>query len=153
MKKVLSLVLVFAAVVSFNSCKKANTPEAVAEAYLTHIAKMEFEKAKEFVTEESKTTIDFLAQMASMAGEEAKKEAANAKIEIKDMKCEVTEDKAVCNCIVVNGEKEEKETLNLVKQGDKWLVNQSKEGPGMDMDMEEEESVEAEELVEAPVAE
>jgi predicted lipoprotein len=151
MKKVLSLVLVFAAVVSFNSCKKANTPEATAEAYLTHVAKMEFEKAKEFVTEDSKATIDFLAQMAGMAGEEAKKEAANAKIEIKDMKCEVTEDKAVCNCMVVNGEKEEKETLNLVKQGDKWLVVQSKEGPGMDM--EEEETVEAEEVVEAPVAE
>lgn len=155
MKKVLSLVLVFAAVVSFNSCKKSNTPEATAEAYLTHIAKMEFEKAKEFVTEDSKATIDFLAQMAGMAGEEATKEAANAKVEIKDMKCEVTEDKAVCNCKVINGEKEEAETLNLVKEGDKWLVVQTKESPEgeMEEEVETEETVEGEVVAEeAPVA-
>lgn len=128
MKKVLSLVLVFVAVVSFNSCKKSNTPEAVAEAYLTHIAKMEFDKAKELVTEESKETIDFLAQMSGMAGDEAKK-AAEQKVEIKDMKCEVKDDKAVCNCKEKKGDKEEAKTLNLVKQNDKWLVEQKKEQP------------------------
>lgn len=125
MKKVLSLVLVFVAVVSFNSCKKANSPEAVAEAYLTHIAKMEFDKAKELVTEDSKGTIDFLAQMA---GDEAKK-AAEQKVEIKDMKCDVKDDKAVCNCKVKTGDKEEAESLNLVKVNDKWLVEQKKEQP------------------------
>lgn len=146
MKKVLSLVFVFVAVVSLNSCKKSG-PEATAEAYLTNIAKMDFEKAKEFVTEDSKATIDFLAQMAGMAGEEAKKEAAEAKVEIKDMKCEVTEDKAVCKCKVVTGEEEEEETLNLVKEGDKWLVVQTKENPeDMDMDMDMEEELVEEEL-------
>lgn len=153
MKKVLSLVIVFAAVVSFNSCKKANTPDAAAEAYLTNIAKMDFEKAKEFVTEDSKATINFLAQMAGMAGEEAKKEAANAKVEIKDMKCEVTEDKAVCSCMVVNGEKEEAETLNLVKENDKWLVVQTKENPEMDMDEDLEEGEEGEVVAEEVIAE
>ncbi|MDD2411392.1 MAG: DUF4878 domain-containing protein [Bacteroidales bacterium] len=154
MKKVLSLVLVFAAVVSFSSCKKSG-PEAVAEAYLTNIAKMDFEKAKEFVTEDSKATIDFLAQMAGMAGEEAKKQATEAKVEIKDMKCEVTEDKAVCNCTVVTGEKSEAETLNLVKEGDKWLVVQTKETPDMgEMDEElEEQPVDGEVVAEEVVAE
>ncbi|MDD2346191.1 MAG: DUF4878 domain-containing protein [Bacteroidales bacterium] len=156
MKKVLSLVFVFVAVVSFNSCKKSNTPDATAEAYLTNIAKMDFEKAKEFVTEDSKATIDFLAQMAGMAGEDAKKEAASAKVEIKDMKCEITEDKAVCNCMVVTGEKEEAETLNLVKENDKWLVVQTKENPEEGMDMEEEmeeQPVEGEVVAEEVVAE
>lgn len=154
MKKVLSLVFVFVAVVSFNSCKKSG-PEAAAEAYLTNIAKMDFEKAKEFVTEDSKATIDFLAQMAGMAGEEAKKEAADAKVEIKDMKCEVTEDKAVCKCKVVTGEEEEEETLNLVKEGDKWLVVQTKETPDMgDMEEElEEQPIEGEVVAEEVVAE
>ncbi len=141
MKKVLSLVLVFVAVVSFNSCKKSNTPEAVAEAYLTHIAKMEFDKAKELVTEESKGTIDFLAQMSGMAGDEAKK-AAEQKVEIKDMKCEVKDDKAVCNCKVKTGDKEEAETLNLVKQNDKWLVEQKKEQPAEEPAVTEEPTTE-----------
>lgn len=128
MKKVVSLLLVVVAIVAFNSCKKSSTPEAIAENYLKAIGQMKFEDAKALVTEESKATVDFMAQMATMGGEEAKKAAAEAKIEIKDMKCETKEDAADCTCKVNDGKKEEETKLHLVKKDGKWLVEQKKEG-------------------------
>lgn len=108
--------------------KDKNTPEDVAKSYLTHIRKMEFDKAKELVTEESKGTIDFLAAMAKMVGEEAEK-TAKQKFEIVNVKCEVQNNKAVCGCIVLSEGKTESDTLNLVKVNEKWLVVQEKEQP------------------------
>ncbi len=128
MKKVVSLLLVVVAIVAFNSCKKSDTPEAVAEKYLKAIGTQKFDDAKALVTEESKATIDFMAQMVTMGGEEAKKAAAEAKVEIKDMKCETKEDAADCTCKVNDGKKEEETKLHLVKKDGKWLVEQKKEG-------------------------
>ena len=128
MKKVVSLLLVVVALVAFNSCKKSETPEAVADKYLKAIGQMKFDEAKTLVTEESKPTIDFMVQMSTMGGEEAKKAAATAKIEIKDMKCETKGDASDCVCKVNDGKKEEETKLHLVKKDGKWLVEQKKEG-------------------------
>jgi hypothetical protein len=128
MKKVVSLLLVVVAIVAFNSCKKSDTPEAVAEKYLKAIGTQKFDDAKALVTEESKATVDFMAQMATMGGEEAKKAAATAKVEVKDMKCETKGEAADCTCKVNDGKKEEETKLHLVKKDGKWLVEQKKEG-------------------------
>lgn len=128
MKKVVSLLLVVVAMVAFNSCKKSETPEAVAEKYLKAIGTQKFDDAKALVTEESKATVDFMAQMVTMGGEEAKKAAAEAKVEIKDMKCDTKGDASDCTCKVNDGKKEEEQKLHLVKKDGKWLVEQKKEG-------------------------
>ncbi len=131
MKKLVSLLLVVVAVIAFNSCGKKTSPEAVATDYLKAVNALKFDEAKKFVTEESKATIDFMAQMTTMGGEEAKKKAAEAKIEIKDMKCETKDDAADCTCKLVSEGKEEKEEkIHLVKKDGKWLVEQKKEGAG-----------------------
>lgn len=104
------------------------TPEMVTEEYLTYISKMEFDKAKELVTEDSKATIDFLAQMSGMAGDEAKK-AAKQKVIVNNMNCEINGSKAVCSCTVKTGRNIEKETVNLEIENGKWLVVQKKEEP------------------------
>ena len=142
MKKVLSLVVVFATLVAFTSCKKANGPEVVAENYLKAIASMDYTKAKTMVTEESVATIEMMESLAGMSGE-----AAGVDITVKDMKCDVKENDAVCTCTVVKGEEEESETINLKNVDGKWLVHQPKEAPDddlFDFDEEEEEIVEAE---------
>ncbi|MDD3876816.1 MAG: hypothetical protein PHT69_09355 [Bacteroidales bacterium] len=122
MKKiVLSLVVVFLAVLALNSCKDANSPEAIAEKYLTHMAKHEWEQAKALGTEDTQSMIAF--KMDSEEGE-----GAEAKIE--DMKCTVTEETAVCTCKLDGADR----TLNLVKAEDKWLVDEKKEMPDMGLD-------------------
>jgi hypothetical protein len=128
MKKVVSLLLVVVAIVAFNSCKKSDTPEAVAEKYLKAMETLKFDDAKALATEESKGTIDMMAQLATMGGEEAKKAAAEAKIEIKEMKCETKEDVSDCTCKVNNGKEEKAVPVHLVKKDGKWLVEQKKEG-------------------------
>ncbi len=127
MKKLVSLLLVVVAIVAFNSCKKSG-PEAVAESYLKALNTMKYDEAKAFVTEESKATIDMMAQMMQMGGEEAKKAAAEAKVEIKDMKCEVKDDAADCTCKIKSAKEEKEEKVHLVKKDGKWLVEQKKEG-------------------------
>ncbi len=128
MKKVVSLLLVVVAMVAFNSCKKSDTPEAIAEKYLKAVETQKFDDAKALVTEESKATIDMMSQMVAMGGEEAKKAAASAKVEIKDMKCDTKGDASDCTCKINNGKEEKEQKLHLVKKDGKWLVEQKKEG-------------------------
>ncbi len=106
---------------------KTTPPEAIAEDYLKAVKTQKFDVAKTLVTEESKATVDFMAQMITMGGEEAKK-AATVKYEIKDMKCETKDNVSDCTCKVNDGKKEEEEKLHLVKKDGKWLVEQKKEG-------------------------
>jgi len=128
MKKVVSLLLVVVAMVAFNSCKKSDTPEAIAEKYVKAVEMQKFDDAKALVTEESKATIDMMSQMFAMGGEEAKKAAAEVKVEIKDMKCDTKDDASDCTCKVNNGKEEKEQKLHLVKKDGKWLVEQKKEG-------------------------
>jgi hypothetical protein len=128
MKKVVSLLLVVVAVVAFNSCKKSDSPEAIAEKYVKAIETQKFDEAKALVTEDSKATIEMMQSMVAMGGEEAKKAAADAKVEIKDMKCDTKGDASDCTCKVNNGKEDKEQKLHLVKKDGKWLVEQKKEG-------------------------
>jgi len=122
---VLSLVAVFVF-----SCSGGSGPEKVAQSYLDAFYAEDYEKAKEFSTEETKGFLDFMKNISAMSGE--KKEETKEKKEIKDLKCTIEGDTAaVCTYMIddkaTNAAKEEK--LNLRKSGDKWLVNQPKENP------------------------
>ncbi len=122
MKKLFSLVIAAIVVVAFASCgNKANTPEAVAEKYLNHLNKKEFDEAKKLATEETGQMLDMMKSFSGVGGTQEVKE-----VKIENMKCETTEDKSVCK---YNADGKE-ETLNLVKKDGKWLVEQKKEGAG-----------------------
>jgi hypothetical protein len=134
-KNLLGLVVVFFAVVALVSCKGSDGPEAVAEKYLQHIAKQEWADAKKLGTENTAQLVDMLASFGGAA------EVKEVKIE--EMKCEVTEETAVCN-FKSNGEADK---LDMVKKDGKWLVDQKKEMPMEDETLTEEEVVTDETVV------
>lgn len=124
MKNTLSLIAFSLFAFFIVSCAGSKGPEAVAKAYLDAMNAQDFDKAKEFATEESKGMIDFIKQISAMSGE--KKEGA-AKEVVNDLKCKIEGDTAAV-CTYLTGEKEEK-SIGLKKMGDKWLVHTPKENP------------------------
>jgi len=122
MKKLFSLVIAAIVVVAFASCgDKANTPEKVAEKYLNHLNKKEFDEAKKIATEETGQMLDMMKSFSGVGGAQEVKE-----VKIENLKCETTEDKSVCKYTAEGKE----ESLDLVKKDGKWLVDQKKEGAG-----------------------
>ena len=109
---------------AFTSCKPSG-PEAVVEKYYTHFAKGEYDEAKKYVLEEHHSYYDFLKQLSAAAPDSAK----GKEVKVTDIKCEVTDETAVCTCLVKEGEQDPQEqTLQLKKVKDTWFVNQGKEG-------------------------
>lgn len=94
------------------------TPTQVAEKYLTHLNKMEFKEAKAYGTEKTAGMLDLMAGMASMM---PKNENASFKISGET----IEGDKATVT-YRTDG-KDADETLTLVKQDGKWLVDMAKE--------------------------
>ena len=124
MKNTLSLIAFSLIAFFIVSCSGGEGPEVAAKAYLDAINAQEFDKAKEFATEESKVMIDFLKQISAMSGE--KKEGAEKEV-VNDLKCKIEGDTTAV-CTYLTADKEEK-TLNLKKTADKWLVSMPKENP------------------------
>jgi len=123
------------------------TPSQVAEKFLTHTNKMEFKEAKKYSTKATGEILDMIAGMAGMMGEQEAPKGFKITNETIDG------DKAT---VTYRSEgKDADETVNLVKEDGKWLVNMSKEdmnkedgadgmdmGDDMDWGMEEEEVLE-----------
>lgn len=129
MKNLVKLSLVVLAVLALASCgNKSNTPEAVAEKFLNHLNAQEYAEAKELGTEATGEYLDMMASLSEMAPDE-EVEAA----EITDLKCEEKESTATCT-YKSDGEEN---TINLVKEEDKWLVDMKKEDPMGDTDFDE----------------
>lgn len=114
----------------------SDSPSDVATKFLTHTNKMEFKEAKEYATKSTGEVLDMIGGMAAMMPKEDPKTFKIVNESIDGETATVT--------YRTDG-KEEDETLNLVKEDGKWLVNMSKEdmnkeeGAGdmnMDMDMD-----------------
>ncbi|MCW5898436.1 MAG: DUF4878 domain-containing protein [Flavobacteriales bacterium] len=103
----------------------ASTPSDVASKFLDHTNKMEFKEAKKYATKATGEVLDMIGGMAAMMPKEDPKS-------FKILSEKIDGDKATVT-YRTDG-KEEDETLNLVKEDGKWLVNMSKE------DMNKEES-------------
>lgn len=163
MKKIIVLVL---GVVAFTmvSCDK-NTPEEAVKEYYTHYFKGEFDQIQECVLEEHRVYYQILQGFVS---EEDKQNAANLKVDIKDVKCEIVDDTlATCTCVIRVEDKqtseveENKEVIDLKKVGKKWLVDFGKENTmpsdtemdDFDVDAEMSEPAELEEAMIDPVEE
>jgi len=123
MKNTLNLIAFSLITFLFVSCSQGEGPEVVAKAFIDAISAEDFDKAKEFATDESKEYIDFFKLLNGMKG--MNKEDAG-KLVVKDLKCKIEGDTtAVCNFL--RGEKEE--GLHLKKTAGKWLVSMQKEIP------------------------
>ena len=124
MKNTLSLIAFSLIAFFIVSCSGGEGPEVAAKAYLDAINAQDFDKAKEFATEDSKGMIDIMKQISAMSGE--KKEATEKQV-INDLKCKIEGD-TTATCTYLTAEKEEK-TITLKKTSDKWLVFMPKENP------------------------
>jgi hypothetical protein len=105
-------------------------PKETAEKFLTHINNLQFEEAKAYATEGTASLLDMVAGFAAMSDEKPESTA----FEILD----VTEDGDKATVTYKNEGAEEAETLTLVKQEGKWLVDFNKE----DMNKEDEMGME-----------
>ncbi len=122
--------IVLAAALFMAACgSQADGPKEVATKFLTHINAMEFEEAKQYGTKETNDLLDMLKGFAAMGGEQEKPEATA--FTITDVK-----EEGDTATVTYKGEgTEEAETIELVKQDGKWLVNINKEDMNKDEDM------------------
>ncbi len=121
----ITLVLLFAAFLG--ACGSSNSPEGVAEEFLTHLGNQDYEKAKELGTENTVqmlTMIESMGGMAESMGGEAKKDSAKGlPDDFEITNSEVDGDNALVT-YTADGKEEE---LNLVKQDGQWKVDMKKE--------------------------
>lgn len=112
------VVLSIAVAALMTACGGGETPSKVAEKFLTHIDKKEFKEAKAYGTKATGDLLDMVDGLAGMMPKEDPKGFVIKEEKIEGDKATVT--------YRSNG-KEADETLNLVKEDGKWLVNMSKE--------------------------
>ncbi len=115
MKRIVQILVAVMAVVILANCAKKG-PEAVAEKFLKHLNKQEWEECKKLGTEDTKKMISFFETMPAEENE-AKD------VEIKDMKCTEDGDKATCTYKIDDEDGE----LVLLKEGGDWKVHMPKE--------------------------
>lgn len=125
MKNLLKLSIIALLAISMNACKNTDTADKVAEKYLNAINKKEYSEARALATAESKEMIDMYENMSKMGGESAKESV------IAGIKCTESGDTAAVCDFTKDGEAQ---TLKMVKKDGKWLVNEKKETPPMNMD-------------------
>jgi Domain of unknown function (DUF4878) len=124
MKKVLVSfsTLLLIAVMSV-SCNK-NSPKDVASAWLTSFYHLDYETAKKTSTEDTKSLLATLQQFTSMVPDSNKKEMKNITVNVKDVK-QVNDTSAVATYTTSDNPGKD-QSLNLLKQNGKWLVQFSK---------------------------
>jgi thioredoxin-related protein len=121
MKKFLISTLLLVGLVS-TSCNNKNSPKEVATTWLNSFYHLDYETAKKLSTEDTKNILATLQQFTTMIPDSMKKDTKKVVITIKDLKEDG--DKAVATYTTSNDPKEQ--SLPLVKQGGKWLVQWSK---------------------------
>ena len=104
--------------------------EEVAVEFCKAISTLEMQKAKALSTKATHEVIDFIAAMTLSLSAEEKKQAAEESVFLTSAQCIKEENTAVCE-VCCNAEKES-QSLELVKEGEQWLVKMTKEDGNMD---------------------
>ncbi|MFW5757647.1 MAG: hypothetical protein ACOC4J_00510 [Bacteroidota bacterium] len=99
------------------SCSPEQKAKAVADKFLTHIEKGEFEEASQYATNE---TGQILTMAESFMEEEIREQKPHENLE-----CLVEEDGNTAKCTYQAGD--ETETINLIKVDGEWKVHLTKE--------------------------
>ena len=100
---------------------KTNTPEYVSKVFLEHIQRLEFEEAKEYATEETKMMLTFFSNITDLVPDSSRNVATEPDVEIHE--CIIQGETAQCSYIA-NGKNQ---TIDLIKEDGKWLVDMKKE--------------------------
>lgn len=101
----------------------SNTPESTAKKFLEGFYHMDYEKAREVSTEETKNLVDLVEQFSVSYPDSAKQDARNIKIDIVDVKEDG--DKATVTYKTSSEPGEQK--LEMIKENGKWLASFSKQ--------------------------
>ncbi len=123
-KKVMMLVA-FVSFTALTSCSGDN-PEAVAEKFLNHVNKAEFEEAKKYC---DKKTGELIGMMASMAGGKTE-EMKNKDIKTEIISSEIKDEKASVKYKIVGKDApadSKEQSIDLIKEDGKWKVTIDKE--------------------------
>ncbi len=123
MKKafVFLLILVTVASCRFLGIEKKNSPEYVANKFLTHFQKLEFDEASQYGTENTKMILRLFKSLSAMVPDSTKSQNNFSDAVIH--KCTIENNTAICR-YTANGKEE---TIDLIKQDGKWLVDLKKE--------------------------
>jgi hypothetical protein len=111
------------------SCKtaqqKANSPGAVATKFMKHLGALEFDEARKLCTESSQRMIDMLQSLYELGV----KQGADQSLEKQEVVVNIVNVAIDGNAAVVTyTDKDEKvQTIDLVKEKGKWLVDMKKE--------------------------
>ena len=127
MRKVTLTISIALMAIAFVACKQSG-PEAVVEKYYTHLQKGEFEEVKKIVLEEHHAIYNLMQQFAGEMSEEQKTKP----VKVTDIKCETTDDVAICTCMLAEGDDApEAKTLKLKKVDNAWFIDEGKETPAI----------------------
>jgi hypothetical protein len=117
MKKLLLSVVAFALMTfAIMSCGNKSNPKDVSQNFLNALTKMDYEGAKKYGTPETGKMLDMLSSFSNMMPDSVKNKAKDIKVEIKDVK----EEGDKCVVTYKNNEKDDEQTLNLIKKDGKW---------------------------------
>ena len=100
---------------------KTNTPEYVSQIFLEHIQRLEFEEAKALATEETKMMLTFFANITELVPDSQRIPAAETDVVVHE--CIIQGETAQCS-YTANGKDQ---TIDLIKEDGKWLVDMKKE--------------------------
>lgn len=114
-----------------NACKtsrvRANTPESVARRFLEHLSMYEFDECRELGNANTDKMIDMLQVLMDLSKEKGQEGTFEKKQrEITILKTAVDGKAAVVTYLDANGKEQ---TLDLVREDGKWLVDMKKEAP------------------------
>jgi hypothetical protein len=106
-----------------------NTPESVAVRFLQYMGKFEFEEARKISTEKTHRMLDMLDMLMDISKEQGK----DSLLQKKDIHVEVTNVAIDKNVAVVKYKNEtgQEQSIDLLKENGKWLVDLKKETPNL----------------------
>jgi hypothetical protein len=126
------VILILAMAFSY-SCRtsrgREGSPQAVAEKFLMHMGRFEFEEARKLGTEKTNRLIDMLEVLMDLSKEKGKDSIFQKKdIQVEVLKVAVDGNVAV---VTYRNEKGKEQMLDLLKEKGKWLVDLKKESPNL----------------------
>jgi len=130
--KILLVAVLLGSACCMSACKtaktKANSPEAVAKKFLKHLSLYEFAECRELGNSNTDKMIDMLEVLMDLS----KEKGQEGQLEKKEREITVVKTAIDGKVAVVTylDEKGIEQTLNMVKEDGKWLVDMKKEMPG-----------------------
>ena len=119
------LILLFIPSACKNHGSKTNKPEVVAVSFIKHLSAFEFDKAKALGTQNTCNMIDILQSLYDLGIKQGTDMGQISKeVEVEVVRVAVDGDAAVVTYLDENGKEQ---TIDLIKEKGKWLVDLKKE--------------------------